>query len=125
MGNVRVRQLPVEEWERLRGLPIAARTMPDPERSFILVAEDEGEIVGTWGVVFAPVLEGFWVAPAYRKKSAAAKMWFLMKQTLTNWVIPQALTLVQTEDVADLAEHAGFEPLDGILYSLNLPMSIK
>ena len=45
MGNVRVRQLPVEEWERLRGLPIAARTMPDPERSFILVAEDEGEIV--------------------------------------------------------------------------------
>ncbi len=116
------RVLPEDEWYRLEKLPINTEATPDPDRCVIVVAENEvGDIVGTWGLVLAPFLEGLWVDPEYRKKTyAAAKMWQCMQKTLMEFQLPQALTLTQSDDVLSLARHAGFVPLDGTLCSLTL-----
>lgn len=121
--SVSVRELPVEEWGKLEGYPIATNGLPDPDRCAVLVAEEDGKIVGTWGVVFAPFLEGLWVDADYRQRTfTAAKMLIGMKHMLEDKKIPQALTLVQTPYVLELAQKAGFQVLDGDLCMINIPV---
>lgn len=119
--SVTVRELPVEEWEKLKGRKIATHELPDPARCAVLVAEDEGKIVGTWGVVLTPFLEGLDLDSEYQKYTfTAAKMLIGMRQMLEEKGIAQAFTLVQTPYVLGLAQKAGFEVLDGNLCMINL-----
>ena len=118
--SVTVRELPVEEWEKLKDYPIATNELPDPDRCAVLVAEDEGKIVGTWGVVLAPFLEGLWLDADYRQTTfTAAKLLIGMRKMLEDKGITQAFTLVQTPYVLGLAQKAGFEVLDGDLCMIN------
>lgn len=115
-----VRQLPVEEWERLEGLPIATHGLPDPNFTIVFVVEDEGLIVGTWSALTPVVLEGLWLRESYRKTTAAGRLLVEMKQFLIDGGITAAYTLVQTPEVLALAEKAGFERLDGDFCMLKL-----
>ena len=118
--SVTVRELPVEEWSRLEGYPIATNELPDPDRCAVLVAEDDGKIIGTWGVVLAPFLEALWVDADYRQKTfTAAKMLIGMRNMLEERGIHQAFTLVQSPYVLELAQKAGFQVLDGDLCMIN------
>ncbi len=118
--SMNIRILPFEEWDKLDGFPIAANGFPNPDTCIILVAEVEGEIVGTWEAIAPVILEGFWVREDYRKSLAAGKMFLTMKSTLQSMGIDRAYTLVQTADVKSLAEHAGFEMIPGEFCMLNL-----
>lgn len=114
--SVSVRELPIEEWDRLKGYPIAAAELPDPARCIVLVAEDEnGDIVGHWALVMAPFMEGLWIAEDFRHTTAAAKLLVKMKSVLKDAEINQAFTLVQSNEVKAVAEHAGFQAIEGTL----------
>lgn len=118
-----LRQLPVDEWEKLKGLPITTVGMPDQNKCIILVAEtDTGEIVGTWAVVFATFLEALWVREDYQRKTSVAwRMIQTMKKLLGKWKIDYAYTLIQTPYVMQLAQRVGFEPAEGTLCRLTVP----
>jgi N-acetylglutamate synthase-like GNAT family acetyltransferase len=116
-----VRQLPPEEWHKLAELPIASGGIPDPMRCEIVVAEEDGKIVGTWGLVMTPFLEGLWVEEEYRKSSAAPKLLVEMKKLLVERGVIQAFTLVQSTDVLILAHKAGFDRIPGDLMMIFQP----
>lgn len=114
-----VRELPADEWEKLLGLPIAENGLPDPASTRIIVAEDDGEIVGCWSFLLTTFLEGLWVDEAYRKGLTFGRLAGATLQLMAQEGIPQASTLVQSEEVERLALRLGFQPVEGKLMSLN------
>lgn len=75
------RVLPHEEWSRLDGTEAEQvwRAL-DPERTTVLVVEDDGKIVGTWTLLWVLHAECVWVDPAHRKRgSVARRLWLAMK----------------------------------------------
>jgi hypothetical protein len=117
-----VRQLPPEEWDRLRDLPFAQRGLPDPSQAAILVAETpSGEIVGVWAAFTTTLLDGLWIAPDSRRTTlVAAKLLRGMKTLLTGLGISHAFTLVESPEVLILALKAGFRKLPHDLCYLDL-----
>lgn len=115
-----IRQLPFEEWDKLAGLPIVAAGYPDPNVSIILVAEEDGHIIGTWMALTPIVLEGLWVDEAHRHSMALGKLFLTMKNLLGDMGMAAAYTLVQTPEVLDLAIHGGFKPISGTFCMLDL-----
>jgi hypothetical protein len=121
--TVTIRQLPPEEWDRLRDLPFARGGLPDPSLAAILVAETEsGEIVGLWAAMTTVMLDGLWIAPAHRNTPTriAGKLLHGMKTLLGQLGVVRAVTLVQTTDVLVLALKAGFTRVTGDLCLLDL-----
>lgn len=113
LAPVTVRPLAPEDYPRLASLPIAARGIPSAQHSVILVAETEaGEIVGVWGAFTMVMLDGLWVAPAYRQHSSvAARLLRGMKSLLAQLGIVHSFTLVDSPEVLLLALKAGFQKL--------------
>jgi hypothetical protein len=118
-----VRILPREEYPRLADLPFASRGLPDPDRTIILVAEDDaGTIVGLWAAMTAIHLDGLWVEPSYRKHSrVAVQLLRGMKALLQRHGLIQSFTYVESAEVLMLALKAGFTRLPGDLLILDLP----
>ena len=80
------RVLPPEEWDRLTGEIGAVRDQLPPDRTTVLVVEDDGAIVGCWALLTIYHAEGVWVHPAYRKRtSVARRLWVGM------WALVQSL----------------------------------
>lgn len=120
---VTVRQLPPDEWERLRALPFATNGLPpNPELTAILVAENaEGAIVGVWAAMTAVHLDGLWVAPEYRRTSRVAmKLLRGMKDMLLRLGVVQSFTIASSTEVLVLALKAGFQRMHGDLCFLDL-----
>jgi hypothetical protein len=121
--RTQVRILPREEYPRLLDLPFASRGLPDPDRTIILVAEnDAGAIVGLWAAMTAIHLDGLWVEPSYRRHSrVAVQLLRGMKALLARHGLVQSFTYVEASDVLMLALKAGFTRLPGDLLILDLP----
>lgn len=121
-ARTQVRILRREEYPRLVDLPFASRGLPDPDRTVILVAENEaGEIVGLWAAMTAIHLDGLWVEPTYRRHSrVAVQLLRGMKTALQQLDLLQSFTYVEDADVLMLALKAGFTRLPGDLLILDL-----
>lgn len=121
---ITIKELPPEEWERLKGLPVATLGLPDPATCRVVIAEtDEGRIVGTWCLVFAPFLEGMWVDEEYRNRSTAGwRLVKFMKGLLAKWKAPNVYTAVETKEVQGFAERVGFNALPATLMKLEIPI---
>lgn len=117
---ITVRELPINEWDRLLELPYGSLALPAPD-VMVLVAEDEGDIVGVWSAGPIMMLEGLWVREDHRKTTKT--LWKLlngMVGRLKAFQVPFAYSIVQTTSVLRLAEHAGFKPVEGQFIMLNL-----
>lgn len=118
------RQLPRQEWERLRTFgPFAeAGVLPDPRFALIEVLEEGGEggpIVGSWMVTPMAILEGLYLAEDWRAHPAAARrLFFGMMELLGRYEITTVLTVTQDPAVRALAHKAGFTDLPGQLQLL-------
>ncbi len=120
-----IRLLPVEEWPRLleapdspfarataeAGMPV----LPDPHYAMVLVEENrQGEIVGTWMITSVMLLEGLWRREDVRGEVTGARhLLFGMLGLLKDREIKTAITVIQDDLVAELAQKVGFQPLPG------------
>lgn len=87
----------------------------------IMVAETPlGDIVGCWTVGPILVLEGLWVREDYRKKSTLFRLFHGMIGKLKAIGVPLVFSIVQTPEMARLAAHGGFEPIQGQIIMLQL-----
>ncbi len=122
LSALHARELPPEEWEKLRGLPFATHGLPDPALAAICVLETEtGEIVGVWAAQTAVHLEGLWIAPEYRTHPVAGtKLLHGMKTLLKTHHIPVSFTLTSEEAVLVMALRAGFTRWHGDLLMLQI-----
>lgn len=82
------RVLPPAEWGRLAGteLETVHASLPQGDDVRILVVEDEaGAIIGCWAALRVVHVEGIWIAPAYRSKTAVARaLWRGMARTVAT-----------------------------------------
>lgn len=118
-----VRILPPDEWHRLKdfGPFKQAQTLPDPVYASVLVAELDGEIVGSWMATTIVLLEGLEIVPAHRKHPGIVRrLLFGMIDHLRGIGAKTAITVTQDAAVGRLARHAGFVDLPGSLHLLVL-----
>lgn len=113
----RLRFLPPEEWGKLEG-PLT-RTQPDPKHTLILVAEEEGKIVGTWAATELITMEGLWVAEKYRGSALPVKIYNTMIEELKKLGVPGVLAVIENPSVISQAERLGFQ------YHLGHPMTLR
>ncbi len=118
--NMVIRELPQDEWHRLLDLPIGENGLPSPDVLVVVAEDDKNDIVGVWTAGPIMVLEGLWVHPDHQKKTALYRIFDFMIKHLRGLGIPAVFSIVQTEEMAQLAAHGGFKPLDGQLIVLNL-----
>jgi N-acetylglutamate synthase-like GNAT family acetyltransferase len=114
------RELPVEEWGRLDGLPIGQHRL-DPNSAAVLVVEDGGEIIACVGTLTVPHAEEFWIAPAYRGNPVViVSLLDGCFEMLRNHGLKQVFSVAPTPAIADLLLQLGGIPL-GMLYLLPVP----
>lgn len=79
--------------------------MPPEPSSLVILAEQDGEIVGSWCCVDIPHLEGFWIHPDHRKKSRLpVRIVHAMVDELKSHKLVEVLANVESRD----AETAGY-----------------
>jgi hypothetical protein len=114
------RELPPDEWGRLRGLPIGQHQL-DPESAAVLVVEDGDEIIACVGTLTVPHAEEFWIAPGYRGNPVVVMA--LLDgcfEMLRAHGLSQVFSVAPTPEIAHLLANLGGIPL-GMLYLLPVP----
>ena len=93
---------------------------PDPHSGFILVGEEQGEIVAFMVGQLIPHSEPIWVHPDYRKSGIA-------KSLLPNFDIvakdigwPYYLAVVDNSIIERMATEHGLTPMSGAIYCKKL-----
>jgi hypothetical protein len=120
MDQYRTRVLPPNEWYRL-GLP-SDQLPADPSTAVIIVVEaPSGAIVGRWMAYNTVVLEGLFIDEAHRyRPGVAGQLLQAMVAELADRDVPMAMTLIQSAEVARLAERHGLTPIEGGVWILDL-----
>ena len=120
-----VRELPVDEWERLRTHPdpaIRLDVLPAPALAAILVVEDEtGSIVARWSAQTAVHLEGLSKAEAVKDSLPVSRLLLQgMQEMLRQKGVLYSFTITTDLQVTLMAVRAGFERIPGDLLLLDL-----
>lgn len=120
------RELPLEEWDRLTGLPIASGASPlNPENAAVCVVERDGQIVATWGALTMVHAEGCWIDPAHRRNPAVVQALIAGFFTMLHaHGLAEVLTVTQTEEVGALAAGLGGTKV-GQLWMLRVPAPVE
>jgi len=86
VSTTTVRELPPEEWWKLRSVIPEGFGMPNPGNSRVITVEDEsGNIVGWWFVYATLHVEPFHIADSYRGNPGILKrMWAGVRGILDN-----------------------------------------
>lgn len=115
------RLLPPEEYSKLETVGIPLEALPNPATSLAAVVEEDGRIIGRWLAINVVMFEGLQIEESHRHVSGVARR---LQETLIEALkargIVAAITLITKPEVASLARHAGFIPLTGTLYQLDL-----
>lgn len=108
-----IRELPPAEWHRLAELPEwGADFHPDPAEFKILIAEEAGEIVGSWAATRLWHLEGFWIAPSQRKRTfLPVRLMAAMRKFLDGFRVKGALCMVSNPLIGDYCRRLGMTKL--------------
>lgn len=96
------RILPPAEYDKLVGHPAFGSWIPNPEWSIVVVGEEDGKIVGLWSAINVVQMEGFWVDPAYRRRSRIPiGLIKTMRRVLDRFHIPQAFCWSASPEISD------------------------
>jgi hypothetical protein len=117
--GLRIRELPPEEFPRLRTVLEEYREGVDERTAKMVVAEDEtGAIVATWGIFATVHVEPLWVAPQHRKNPGLIRgLWSAVSTILHRTSQKVSFAVLNRESPAlPLAERLDFEKIDGSLY---------
>ncbi len=120
-----VRELPLDEWDRLRIHPDPALrldVLPDPGLAALVVVEDaQGQIVARWGAQTAVHLEGLSKTDAVKDNLTVSRLLLEgMKGLLAQRGVTFSFTITQDLTVAAMAVRAGFTRVEGDLLLLDL-----
>ena len=124
--DVTVRVLPPEEFELLKHLPPFDKSgLPNPERSWPVVAQDQkGNIVGYWWVYLGAHVEPVWIAEEFRAKPGLLRrMWRGVHGILEKIGHSVAYGVILDQDIPTgtlgQALRLGFQAIPGKLYFVN------
>ena len=120
------RELLPSEWNRIKDFEYFATggLPPNDGHTKIFVSEylPTGAIAWVWMVKEVILLEGFAVAPAHRRSlRAGMRLIQHVKEFLTSHHVRYPLTITTTDNLAQMTEKLGFQPIHGgVLHLWNL-----
>lgn len=119
---MRARVLPVEEWPRLAGTDAeTVWPMLDPQRTAIVVVEDQGVIVAHHILLFVLHAEALWVHPDYRgTTTAAGRLWQAVKRAVAGCGSRGFVTASMSAQVEALIAHVGGVEVPGKQFVINV-----
>ncbi len=112
---MKARVLPKEEWPRLRGTE-AETLWPylNPNRSSVIVVEDDGIIVGCHVLMYVLHAECLWIAPEHRgKTSVARRLWAAVQRAARSCDVHALMTAACDDNVRGLLAHVGATQVPG------------
>jgi N-acetylglutamate synthase-like GNAT family acetyltransferase len=119
--SVTYRVLPPEEWARLEALPFGRNGLPGRDDMVVVVAEEDGAIVGLWSAMTAVHMEGLWVADRLRRTGVFDGINARMLETLKKLGIRNVFTLVAEPYVKEIALKRGFVDIGHEVLMQELP----
>lgn len=117
------RVLPRAEWRRLSetDVDLSAWLKLPEDTTRVVVVERDGEIVGCWTALQMMHFEGFWIAPAYRRRGSVLRRLLVhMQELLRGYGITQVLTLATTPEVRALLLTANATPVPGDTFMISI-----
>lgn len=116
----RARVLSTEEWTAREGELIYAQgyMTPNDYRRMVVVEDADGHIVASWCAMNVVMLEGLSVTPGH--PMAGKHLLLEMLHQLKDLGAAGALTRIIDPTVKALAQHAGFDALEGELFQIAL-----
>lgn len=115
------RMLPPEQFDALYAYidncPVAM-ALPEPGKSIVFVAEDEGRIVGFFSAEAIIHMGSEWIDPDYRKHfGIAPKLFALLQDALAAQGIKFLAAVIDDPEVRGrMLKRVGFKELPGTLY---------
>ncbi len=112
------RILPVEEWSRLAHTEACdVHPFLDPDRSSVVVVEQDGAIVGCHILINVVHAECLWIDPAFRgKTSVARRLWAAVQAQARELGARTIATAACDDQVRELLAHVGATKLPGDHY---------
>lgn len=119
------RELPQAEWAKLRGTELAyLADITAPILTWVLVVEQDGEIIGCWARMLTDHVEGLWEHPDHRGKGGVSRLLFTaMVQHLQQAGVRNVLTQSVDPQIDQLLEHIGGTPVPGQTWVFPVPES--
>jgi hypothetical protein len=115
------RVLAPAEYPTLAGTELATVWPYLPDAAQVLVIEEAGQIIGCWACYPLTHVEGVWVAPAHRGKSAVARRLLAgMRRVARSQGARVVNTGAMTSEVADMLLKLGAVELPGRHFALGL-----
>lgn len=102
-----LRELPIEEWDRLTPEMLVGQPMPSPEVARVWVAEEEGEIIGAWWIQLCCHIEPVWIRADKQAGTAGYRLFQQVLELLDTHQITAAYCLAGTAEVADYLGRLG------------------
>lgn len=116
MPEITARVLPVAEWDRLAGLPLATRPL-NPACSLVLVVERAGVIVAHLALLTLVHAEELYLAEAERGHPAVSRALLgLLAEQLIAQGIPEVLSQAGSPEAAAMFEAVGGSVVPGTTY---------
>lgn len=129
-SSLKVRELGVEDWDKLRSMePFATYGPPDPKSTRVIVLEDAaGELKAFWLAFSTVHIEPLWIAEEYRGRAAVIRrLWGGVRDILVETGNNLAFAVINNDDLpgtAPMAKRLGFLHIPGQLFFVRVEDSM-
>jgi hypothetical protein len=106
------RVLPRDEWDRLSPeWPMLSQVNPEAITP-VVVEDEDGQIVGAWGLITLAHVEGIWIREDHRAKGVVIRrLWRQMQALTTLKKIASVITGSDSDQVTELLMSLGAQPM--------------
>lgn len=104
---MKIERLPDEQFDCL--LEIEEGFAPDPNNSIVVVARDDGEIVGRMFLLSLAHIEGTWINAQHRNGTVLLRMIKLMESEASKVGLKTIFAYAKTEKVGSYLERLGYK----------------
>jgi len=111
---MKIERLPEDQYDSL--LEIEEGYCPDPNSSIVVVAKDDGEIVGRMFLLSLAHIEGTWINKQHRNGTIAFRMIKLMEQEAKKIGINTLFAYSKSDDVSGYMERLGYKKTDMVVF---------
>lgn len=107
---ISIERLPAEQFDEL--LRIQEGFRPDPEHSIVVVAKQDGQIIGRMFLLEMAHVEGTWVHDRFRNGTILAKLMAELEKEARGAALKTIFAYSQTKKIGEYIERLGYVPTE-------------
>ncbi len=104
---IEIRELEKSEYARLA--QVSEGCIPNPETSSVIIAEQDGKIVGRMFLVCMPYIEGTWISPDARNGTCGMRLLHGMEAKVRSLGVKMLLAYAPDAHIEDYLSRIGFQ----------------